>query len=147
MSDSQEQPTITRRGLVDWVIYVCSTIFGAALVFPALAYVFPVTKSGPVKVREEVGGASGWEPWTGKKISVAGKPVLVIRTDKGYLAFSAVCSHLGCLVEFDKSDRNIICPCHAATFDLDGRVTGGPPPRPLAAYTVSEVQGKVYVSL
>jgi Rieske Fe-S protein len=147
VSDLPEEPTITRRGLIDWVIYVCSTIFGAALVLPAIAYLLPVTKSGPLKVREEVGDASGWGVWTAKKVSVAGKPVLVIRTDKAYVAFSAVCPHLGCLVEFAEADRNIICPCHAATFDLDGRVTGGPPPRPLAAYTVSEVQGKVYVSL
>ena len=147
MSDSHEQPTLTRRGLVDWVIYLCSSVFGAALVLPALAYLFPVTKSGPVKVREEVGDASGWGLWTGRKVSVAGKPVLVIRTDKTYLAYSAVCSHLGCLVEFNEGKRSIVCPCHAATFDLDGRVTGGPPPRPLAAYAVSEVQGKVYVSL
>ena len=116
------------------------------MAFPAMAYLWPITRSGPVKVREEVGDAKSWRQWEGRKVAVGGKPVLVIRTDKGFIAFSAVCTHLGCLVEFDPAKRVIICPCHAASFDLEGRVAGGPPPRPLAAYNVAEVEGTVYVS-
>jgi len=146
MSAGDDEHGVTRRDLLDGVIYICTTIFGASLVLPALAYLWPVTKSGPVKVREEVGDAGNWETLQAKKVSVGGKPVLVIRTDKGFVALSAICTHLGCLVDFDVGQRNITCPCHAASFDLEGKVTAGPPPHPLAAYKVSEVQGKVYVS-
>ncbi len=136
----------TRRGLVDWVIGFCGAIFGAAVTLPAVAYLWPVTRSGPVKAREEAGDVATWAPWVARKVSVGGKPVVVIRTDKGFVAMSAVCTHLGCLVEFDSVKRGIHCPCHAATFDLDGKVLGGPAPRPLPMYAVSEVQGKVFVS-
>jgi len=129
------------------VIQVCTAIAGVALVGPAVAYLWPVTKAGPVKSREEVGSADEWQTWSGKKVSVGGKPVLVVRTDKGFTALSAVCTHLGCLVEFDAARKIVLCPCHAGTFDLNGQVTGGPPPRPLPVYTVAEVQGKLYVSI
>ena len=50
-------------------------------------------------------------------------------------------------MEFDGVKRSIGCPCHAGAFDLKGRVTGGPPPKPLPVYSVSVVQGKVLVSI
>ena len=138
---------MTRRGLIDGVIRVCGAITGVGLLVPALAYLWPATKSGPVKTREEAGSAAGWDVWQAKKIAAGGKPVLVVRTDQGFVAMSAVCTHLGCLVEFDSAARKVLCPCHAGLFDLQGRVTGGPPPRPLQIYSVSEVQGKIYVSI
>jgi cytochrome b6-f complex iron-sulfur subunit len=147
MSAPVSESGSTRRGLLDWIIRVCVAITGLALLGPAMAYLWPVTRTGPVKVREEVGSVAGWGVWEARKVSVAEKPVLVLRTDKGFLAFSAVCTHLGCLVEFDTAKRDILCPCHGGVFDLDGRPIAGPPPRPLAAYIVSEDEGKVYVAV
>jgi len=137
---------VSRRGLLDWIIRICAAITGIALVVPALVYIWPVPRSGPVKTREEVGGESGWGVWQARKVSVNSKPVLVIRTDKEFIAFSAVCTHLGCQVEFNAVKRDIECPCHAGLFDLEGKVIGGPPPRPLPRVNVSVAEGKVYVS-
>lgn len=145
MPEPNNRPS--RRNILDRFIQACSAVCGVALAGPALMYLWPVTQTGPVKAREEVGDAAGWQPWTGRKVSIAGKPVLVVRTDSSFVALSAVCTHLGCLVEFNSAGRQVVCPCHAATFDLEGKVTGGPPPRPLATYNVAEVQGKVVVSL
>jgi cytochrome b6-f complex iron-sulfur subunit len=79
-------------------------------------------------------------------VSVRGKPVAVIRTDKGYRAFSAVCTHLGCIVHWDAADRELKCPCHAAAFDAAGQVVSGPPPRGLPEYGVMVAQGQVIVT-
>jgi cytochrome b6-f complex iron-sulfur subunit len=57
--------------------------------------------------------------------------VLINRPDKGFIALTRTCTHLGCLVEFSKSRQKLICPCHAGTYDLDGNVESGPPPKPL----------------
>jgi cytochrome b6-f complex iron-sulfur subunit len=46
--------------------------------------------------------------------------VLVARADGGVDALSAVCTHLGCLLRVDAASRRLACPCHAATFALDG---------------------------
>jgi cytochrome b6-f complex iron-sulfur subunit len=143
---SESGSRTTRRGLIDWLIGICSTLTGIALIGPAVAYLWPVTKEGPVRAREDVGAPDDWAVWQGRRVSVASKPVLVIRTDRAFVAMSAVCTHLGCLVEMDTAKRMVTCPCHAAGFDLEGRVLHGPPPRPLALYSVSEVQGRIYVS-
>jgi glycine/D-amino acid oxidase-like deaminating enzyme/nitrite reductase/ring-hydroxylating ferredoxin subunit len=51
----------------------------------------------------------------------------VHRDDEGELhAVSAVCPHMGCLVEWNDGDRTWDCPCHGSRFDCDGSVMDGP---------------------
>jgi cytochrome b6-f complex iron-sulfur subunit len=83
--------------------------------------------------------------WDARQLVVAGRPVLVVNTGEGYRAFSAVCTHLGCVVKWKKGRRQFFCPCHGARFDIDGEVMGGPAPRPLAKLEVTEIPGTVVV--
>jgi cytochrome b6-f complex iron-sulfur subunit len=76
-------------------------------------------------------------------VLLRGEPVLVIRESTKVVALSAVCTHLGCLVKY-RGGGVILCPCHAASFDLSGNVTGGPAPRPLPSYSV-KIEGKQIV--
>jgi menaquinol-cytochrome c reductase iron-sulfur subunit len=48
-----------------------------------------------------------------------------------YIAISTRCAHLGCPVRFYPSAGSFICPCHGGIYDFEGRVSGGPPVRPL----------------
>lgn len=146
MSESPLGQERSRRGFLEWIIRICGAITGLALVGPVLAYVWPGTRKGPVQQRQEVGPEEGWAVWTAQKASLAGKPVIVVRLQERFRAFSATCTHLGCLIHWNGVTRVFECPCHAATFDQDGKVTGGPPPRPLAELKTSVVQGKVFVS-
>jgi len=59
--------------------------------------------------------------------------VIINRSDKGFIVLSRVCTHLGCLVEYNRAKQRLICPCHAGNFDLEGNVLSGPPPKPLTA--------------
>ena len=59
--------------------------------------------------------------------------VIINSSDKGFIALSRVCTHLGCLVEYNRGKQRLICPCHAGNFDLEGNVLSGPPPKPLTA--------------
>ena len=72
---------------------------------------------------------------------------MVIRTPKEFKAYSAICTHLGCLVDWESQKHEIICPCHAGTFDVEGRNVSGPPSRPLPLYQVNVVEGKAFVKL
>ena len=45
--------------------------------------------------------------------------------------FSPICPHLGCRYNWDSQNKYFICPCHGSKFTLDGKVIGGPAPRPL----------------
>ncbi len=72
-----------------------------------------------------------------KDVMIGATPAIIISTrDKGFLAFSRVCTHLGCLVRYDQERQVFICPCHAGTFDLEGKVISGPPPKPLPKFSV-----------
>lgn len=54
-------------------------------------------------------------------------------TVQGFVAYSAICTHLGCIVLSQLKDGFIRCPCHAAIFDAreGATVVAGPAPRPL----------------
>ncbi len=54
------------------------------------------------------------------------------RDEDGALhALSARCTHLGCIVGFNRAERTWDCPCHGSRFGLDGEVIEGPAVRPL----------------
>jgi Rieske Fe-S protein len=62
------------------------------------------------------------------------RQVVVTQPSAGeYKAFSAVCTHMGCLVN-QISDGTIDCPCHGSEYSIaTGAVVRGPAPRPLPA--------------
>ncbi len=71
-----------------------------------------------------------------KKIGFKGGPVIVVRkSETEVYALSAVCTHLGCLVTWEEDTQRLECPCHAAKFDLQGTVLGGPAPKALPSYS------------
>ena len=68
----------------------------------------------------------------------ARKPAVVVNTTAGIKAYSAICTHLGCIVAWDAPANLIICPCHDGRFNpATGAVVSGPPPAPLAPLTTA----------
>lgn len=135
----------TRRGFLDLIIAFCSAVTGAAMGIPGLMYLWPAAKGGGSE-RVEVEGAGNLTPGQAIVVQVGSKVVIVVRDRTGFKAFSAACTHLGCLVEWDSSNKRFLCPCHAAVFDENGQVVSGPPPSALPTLKVKEIGDKVYVS-
>jgi Rieske Fe-S protein len=79
---------------------------------------------------------------SGKIFKFGSKPALLVRMVNGeYRAYTAVCTHLNCTVQYRNDLRQIWCACHNGVFDLAGRTVSGPPPRPLETFQVN-VQGE-----
>jgi len=76
-----------------------------------------------------------------------GSPAYLVHpSDSTFVAFSAVCTHAGCTVQYDPSSVRFVCPCHGGTYDArSGQVLSGPPPSALAPIAVHVVDGQVRV--
>lgn len=72
---------------------------------------------------------------SGSRIAIDSKRVCIVREGNNVAAISTTCTHLGCIIA--PSATGFACPCHGSQFDIDGNVTGGPAPKPLAWYQVS----------
>ncbi len=69
---------------------------------------------------------------------LADEKIFVFRDrDKGFAVASAVCTHLGCTVNYFPSDRRFHCPCHGSVFSPEGEVQHGPAPKPLQWFEVT----------
>ncbi len=67
-----------------------------------------------------------------------GHPAVVLQRAPGvFVAFSAICTHLGCVVRWLPEKGEFLCPCHAGRYGSDGKVLGGPPPAPLPSIPVA----------
>jgi thiosulfate dehydrogenase [quinone] large subunit len=77
-----------------------------------------------------------------------GEPAWAVHSASAtFVAFSAICTHAGCTVQYDPSTVQFVCPCHGGTFDArTGRVVAGPPPAPLQAIPVRAVNGQLRVN-
>jgi Rieske Fe-S protein len=67
-------------------------------------------------------------------LKIGGDNIAAYRDEDGTVhAVSAVCSHMGCIVGWNETDRTWDCPCHGSRFELDGTVLHGPATRPLGS--------------
>ena len=80
-----------------------------------------------------------------KPILYAGKPAIVMRDKEGVTAFSLICTHLGCTVQWREGKQEFYCPCHDGVFDRNGDVVSGPPPMPLEQLQAKIVGDEVVV--
>jgi glycine/D-amino acid oxidase-like deaminating enzyme/nitrite reductase/ring-hydroxylating ferredoxin subunit len=82
-------------------------------------------------------------PGEGEVLSLDGRRLAVYRNANGELsALSPVCTHLGCLVHWNTTEKSWDCPCHGSRFDPHGRVLNGPAVTPLEAKPLPFEQGE-----
>ena len=76
------------------------------------------------------------------------EPVIVLQTSTGqYKAFSARCTHLGCVVQYQtEGGPHFGCNCHGSEYDMNGKNIAGPAPRPLSPFRVSIESKAIYLT-
>jgi cytochrome b6-f complex iron-sulfur subunit len=136
----------SRRNFLKYFLGGSLTALAFTVIYPVVKYLIPPKSSEPITT-SVIAGTMGESKQNSAKIFRFGNmPGILINTPKGELrAFTAVCTHLDCTVQYRDDLEHIWCTCHNGHYDLNGRNIAGPPPRPLERYTVNIKDDKIYV--
>ncbi len=139
--------TLSRRKFIQALLGFSIVSTFAGILVPIIAYLIPTKSQTGYGGPTEVGKVGEFPLGGGTVVSVSNKPVIVVNTKTGGIkAFSAICTHLGCVVYWDQNKNLITSPCHDGRFNpVTGDVVSGPPPRPLPAYELAVKDGKVLI--
>ena len=132
----------SRRGFLGWFLGTSAGALALSIVYPILRFLSPPRVPEASTNRVEAGSTRDPELLDkGYKIVRFGsEPVLLIKvSETEFRAFSATCTHLDCIVEYQSKKQRIWCNCHNGHYDLNGINVAGPPPRPLTRYEVHVV--------
>jgi cytochrome b6-f complex iron-sulfur subunit len=142
-----ENQSGSKRNFLKVILSGGLVALAGSILYPIFAYLKPPKQSEVEVTSVKAGKASDMEKDSGKIVKFGSKPVILIKTAEGNLkAFSAVCTHLDCTVQYKKELGLIWCACHNGKYDLTGRNVSGPPPRPLDEYRVTLQGDEISVS-
>jgi cytochrome b6-f complex iron-sulfur subunit len=131
-------PEFDRRTFLDALLATGFVSTASAIAYPVVRFLIPPVAGEPATASVTAGRAAALKPNSGAIFKFGNRPGIVVRTADGDLrAFSAVCTHLDCTVQFRAETSQLWCACHNGTYDLGGNVVSGPPPRALEKFTVN----------
>lgn len=143
---SRESATSRREAVASLVLGLAGTIGLGGMAARFLQYLYPVVP--PEQVIEIDAGRRDQVPANGGTVmNLPTGQVALVDTGGELRAFSAVCTHLGCIVRWEPGMEHLYCACHGGMFDREGQVVGGPPPRPLPSYPVEVRDGQIVVKV
>ncbi len=129
----------SRRGFIDWLLGTSLGGLALAVLYPVASYLVPPEAAEsaassvtlPLKPTDIAANS-------GQIFKFGNKPGIILRTPSGELrAFSAICTHLQCTVQYRSDLSHIWCACHNGHYDLQGRNIAGPPPAPLPPFDLN----------
>jgi Rieske Fe-S protein len=137
---------LTRRDFLNIIKKGLAATGLSALFAPFLAYFYPPSLKETPSEAVLVGTIDDIPPGESLTIPYGRYPALVINTDQGLRAYSAVCTHFACIVKWDRDEGIIFCPCHEGYFDpYEGGVISGPPPSPLEKLAIRITDGEIFI--
>jgi Rieske Fe-S protein len=137
-----------RRNFLNWFLGTTAGAFAISVLYPVSRYLIPpqVEESSARTVTLSI-KPQDIKPNSGQIFRFGSQPAILIDTPAGELkAFSATCTHLGCIVQYRSDLSEIWCACHNGHFDLNGKNIAGPPPKPLEEYAVNARGDQIVVS-
>jgi len=141
----KDEKSISRRKLIGYAWIGAGAVVIGELIFGTFAFLWPRRREGKGEKILIAGKASDFR--VGEVVYFRKERVFVERSEQGFLAFSAVCTHLHCVVNWNEMLKKFECPCHGAKFNRYGEVLEGPPPRPLDLYKLQIVEEKLVIDM
>lgn len=145
MSEDQGPENMGRRKFLGAFVAAVAAVVAAALAIPLVGYFLSpafaragrrvtvaiartseIPVGTPTFIAYEEAVRDGWLTTTSSKGAW-----VVNKGGDQFIVYDPHCTHLGCSYYWDAARQIFLCPCHDGWFDIDGKVLGGPPPRPL----------------
>lgn len=144
------EDTVTRRTFLA-IGTAAGVAYAAALAYPIYRYLaspIEMAQSASAVTEVTLKDAQKLTPGSVLMFKFGSSPAMLIHHTTGeWVAFSAVCTHLGCTVQFEPAANRIHCACHGGNYDpRTGANVSGPPPKPLKQYKVNVADAGVVVS-
>ncbi len=157
------KPDQSKRSFM--AVFACfiGSLIGIAVTFPIIGFLFhPLRKktvyggldfikvgnikdvkgSAPRKAVIKSFKTDGWNRFDN---IILGAVWLIREGDNKIIAFSSVCPHLGCGIDWSQKKEQFVCPCHASIFDINGHVLSGPSPRQMDRLDTKVENGEILV--
>jgi Rieske Fe-S protein len=138
----------SRRGFVNWLLGTSVGGLLLAVLYPVGRYLIPPAsgESAAATVTLSI-KPEDIAPNSGQIFKFGNQPGIILRTPSGELrAFSALCTHLSCIVQYRGDISRVWCACHNGHFDLNGHNVSGPPPGPLEEFAVNVRGDQIVIS-
>jgi Rieske Fe-S protein len=148
MAEETVRPDMNRRNFLNWFLGTTAGAFLVSVLYPVSRYLIPpkVEESTARSVALSIKPAEV-KANSGQIFRFGNQPAILVRTPANELkAFTAVCTHLSCIVQYRPDLSHIWCACHNGHYDLNGKNIAGPPPKPLDEYVVNVKGGQIVVS-
>ena len=137
---------MTRGGFLKWLIGAIGAVALGGIVYPVVRFLKPpATSTAAIGQVVNLGSFSSFPTGKLTTATVNAHPVIVTNVGGKPVVYSAICTHLGCVVS--PSGNELHCPCHGSVFGADGAVQHGPAPRALDWFEVTLARdGKLLVN-
>lgn len=132
-----DESYLARRKFLCGMLGGSATALGACVAGPLVRYTGNFRAEPPPDFVVLARAEHSIDPGTARMFMYGSVPVLLLRTpapESVLRAFVAICTHFDCTVGYVPEKEAIFCACHEGYYDLEGRVTAGPPPLPLRKF-------------
>jgi len=157
--------TVTRRRFMTSTAHVAGAVAGSAILLPVLGFAVAPAFHREAATWQPIGRAADFpgDTYVLRTIRIAdgvgevGRSTVFARRRNPridtepedrfnqYIVLTSRCAHVGCPVSYKDAAQVFVCPCHGGVYDLRGRRTGGPPPRPLDRFYTRVREGQLEV--
>lgn len=127
----------TRTKFLSMVAVAMGGVMTAAILVPVIGFAIADTVKDEQWRWVDVGSYGDFQAGSTTSLRVDGpdpeadRRVFIRHRDDELIAIWNRCAHLGCPVKYSPGSDGYVCPCHGGAYDSRGKVTAGPPPRPL----------------
>ena len=131
---------LSRRRLGSTMLGAAGTAYACSLGYPVVRYLGEASRVVSERPDASEGvlleAAAKTPRGSASAFHIGAEPCILIHfEDDTWAAYSALCTHMNCIVEYRAEPDRIVCQCHAGVFDpRTGRNLEGPPPSPLRKY-------------